>query len=199
MDVRTSPSRRRYRSDAFQGSTGMSEQTGSDIAATLQRIPSGLFILTAAHGGTRSGILTKWVQPCSADPPHVMVAIARGTPIEPLIRDSRTFALCQISEGDRLLQRCFAELHDRAEDPFISLPSHDAPSGSPVIDRALCYLDCELVRHVVLDADYRVYVGQIHHGGVLDAESRPAISVDGHVSGTNGLNGHNGTPPPKRR
>lgn len=167
----------------------MSSSNGSSsIVETVRQIPCGLFVLTSAAGGVRSGVLTRWVQPCSLNPPHVMVAVSRGLPVEPLVRDSRAFALCQISQGDKLLQRRFIDPSGSDEDPFISLPSHTAPSGSPIIDRAMCYLDCELVRHVVLDADYRVYVGLVHAAGILHADARPAVEVAGRlvVAFTNG-------------
>jgi flavin reductase (DIM6/NTAB) family NADH-FMN oxidoreductase RutF len=158
----------------------MTADKGSNIVAALLQIPCGLFVLTAAHEGVRSGVLTKWVQPCSIEPRLIMLAVAGGSPVEPLIRDSRTFALCQISEGDRLLHRRFLAPPERGEDPFVTLPTHCAPSGSPIIDRALSYLDCEVVRHVDLDTDHRLYVGQVHHGGVLKRDARPAVEVGGN-------------------
>ena len=95
----------------------MIQENGSSIVASLQQIPSGLFILTSAYREARSGVLTKWVQPCSLDPLLVMVAIVQGLPVEPLIRDSRSFVLCQISAGDGLLQRLFTAPPRSGEDP----------------------------------------------------------------------------------
>jgi flavin reductase (DIM6/NTAB) family NADH-FMN oxidoreductase RutF len=155
----------------------MSQQNGSAIHDAVQQIPRGLFVLTTAFGGVRSGVLTRWVQPCSLDPLLVMVAIVQGLPVEPLIRDSRSFALCQISAGDALLERLFTGTPARGDDPFFALPCHPAPSGSPVIDRALSYLDCEVIRHVDLDTGYRLFVGHVHHGGILNASARPAVEV----------------------
>ncbi len=155
----------------------MTQQNGADIAAAVLQIPRGLFILTAACEGHRSGVLTKWVQPCSTIPPLVMVAIEKGSPVEPLIRDSRAFALCQIGADDRLLMRRFANPPERFEDPFVTLPAHPGPSGSPIIDRALSYLDCQVVRHIDRDADHRLYVGQISEGAIMDASGQTAVEV----------------------
>jgi len=155
----------------------MSHQNGTDIAGAMQQIPCGLFVLTTADNGVRAGVLTRWVQPCSHEPPLVMVALPHGLPVEPLIRDNHAFALCQISAGDILLQRIFSRPPDRTEDPFFSLPSHAAPSGSPVIHRALAYLDCTVVRHVDLDTDHRLFVGHVRHGGILNPGQRAAIQV----------------------
>ncbi|MBT8484687.1 MAG: flavin reductase family protein [Phycisphaerales bacterium] len=158
----------------------MAGENGTNILDAVRRIPCGVFVLTSSFHDRRTGVLTRWVQPCSTHPPHIMVAVARGLPIEPLIRDSRAFALCQISAGDRLLLRSFATTPDNDDDPFVTLPSHDAPSGSPIIDRAMCYLDCELVRHVVLDGDHRLYVGHVRAGAVLNPDGEPAIELGGN-------------------
>ncbi len=109
-----------------------------------------------------------------------MVAIAAGLPVEPLIRDSRAFGLCQIDSEDRLLRKMFATPPERGEDPFVLLASHAAPSGSPVIDRALSYLDCRVVRHVDLGTDHRLYVGEICAGELMNKSARPAIEVGGN-------------------
>jgi flavin reductase (DIM6/NTAB) family NADH-FMN oxidoreductase RutF len=106
-----------------------------------------------------------------------MVALAKGQRVEPLIRDSRSFALCQISAEDRFLYRKFATSEaEMDEDSFVSLMSRSAPSGSPIIERALSYMDCELVRHVDLDSDHRIYVGQVRHAAIL-TDTKPAILV----------------------
>jgi flavin reductase (DIM6/NTAB) family NADH-FMN oxidoreductase RutF len=147
----------------------------------IAQIPGGLFVLTATFEGRRSGVLVKWVQPCSTNPPMVMVAIATGQPVEPLIRNSRSFTLCQISADDKFLMRKFnGSAFDPGEDPLMPLMTFTAPSGGPIVQRAMCYLDCEVVRHIELEADHRIYVGQVHAGGILH-QGMPAIHW-----GTNG-------------
>ncbi|MHC4992142.1 MAG: flavin reductase family protein [Planctomycetota bacterium] len=137
------------------------------VEGVVSQIPSGLFILTTAFDGLRSGLLAKWVQRCSLEPPMVMVAIPKGQPVEPLILDSRTFVLCHISPDDRFLLRKFASPPDRNEDPFVAISTANAPSGAPIIDRALSYLDCQVIRHIELESDHRVYVGQVTTAGLL--------------------------------
>lgn len=155
----------------------MPKDRSDNITAAMSRIPCGLFILTAAHDNLRSGVLTRWVQPCALEPPMVMVSVSKGLPIEPLLRDSRRFALCQLSAGDRLLEQRFRTPPDRSDDPFVTLAHHSSTSGLPIIDRAMSWLECEIVRHVDLDADQRLYVGHVHGGGILHAEQEPAIEL----------------------
>lgn len=159
----------------------------------INLIPSGVFVLTAAHEHSRSGVLVRWVQQCSVVPPMVMVALPLGQAIEPLIRDSRSFALCQIGSDDRFTERKFATPASPGEDPLVAMVRYSAPSGSPIIERAVSYLDCELIRHIDIEADYGLYVGLVRHGEVLN-NARPAVHLGFNGSRINGAGGANGEP-----
>ena len=136
------------------------------MAPVLDRIPSGAFILTSGHADLRAGVSVKWVQQCATNPPMVMVAVPKGHVLSPLIRDSRSFAVCQLDPADRSTARAF-ELQTPGIDPFIGATVDRTPSGCPVPARALGYIDCELARHVDLDGDCEIYVGTVHHASTL--------------------------------
>ena len=159
----------------------MTSEAHAHLSVTLERIPGGMFLVTAAHDEHRSAVLTSWVQRCSSCPPMVMVALPKGAPVESLIRDSRYFALCQISEDDRFLIRKFAQPPSRDEDPFVTLHTIYAPSGSPVVSRAMSYFDCELMMQVDLEADYRLFIAQVNAARMLH-DRRPAVCF-GHFTG----------------
>jgi flavin reductase (DIM6/NTAB) family NADH-FMN oxidoreductase RutF len=154
------------------------------LRETLARIPGGLFLLTAAHDERRSGVLTSWVQRCSEHPPMVMIALPKGTPVESLIRDARVFALCQISDDDRFLIRKFAHPPDRDDDPFVTLQTTCTPSGAPVVTRAMSYLECELMMHVDLESDHRMFIALVNSARILH-DRRPAVCF-GHCNGAIG-------------
>lgn len=143
----------------------------------LQRLPSGLYVLTASHDQTRSGTLVRWVQPCGIEPPQIMLSLRTGVAIEPLIRDSRRFAVCQIAADDRFLRRKFAQNPDHDEDPFVSMPLLDGPWLAPIPAKAMAYMDCELVRHVDIDSDCGIYIGRIRAAGTIH-EGAPAVVYD---------------------
>lgn len=145
----------------------------------LDQIPGGLFILTAHYEGRRDAILVKWIQQCSDAPPMIMVALAKGQAIEQLIHGSQKFALCQIGADDRFLIRKFHQPSDSGDDALISMMTRSTPGGSPIVDRAMSYMDCQIVRHVELDSDFRIYVGQVQGSAMLNV-GRPAICLGGN-------------------
>ena len=164
---------------------GMARNGESETDRALSQIPGGLFIMTTCHEGLRGAVMIRWAQQCSDTPPMVMVALPKGQSVEPLIHGSRSFVLCQISADDRFLIRKFSHVHDNGEDPLVTMMTTTAPSGSPIVDRALTYMDCEVVRHIELDSDYRIYVVQVHCSAVLN-QGAPAVCFGGNGFESNG-------------
>lgn len=155
----------------------------TDVLAALERIPAGSFLLTSAHTDQRGGVAVKWVQQCSLTPPMVMVAVEKGHSLSPVIRDSRSFAICQLDPVDRGTVRSF-DHQQPGIDPFVGMTAMNSPSGAPVPARALSYIDCELARHVDIDGDYEIYVGVVHHAStLLDALEPGSCLCDGTTAG----------------
>jgi len=154
--------------------------TNNSITAAVELIPAGSFVLTASYAETRGGVIARWVQRVSSSPHLVVVAIEKGQPLSPVIRDSRRFGLCQLAPEDRVLMRIFdAERPDapkqpsgvRAEliDPFLGLPTRTTASGVPILAKSLAWIECELTRHLDVEGNCELYIGLVHDGGVLRA------------------------------
>lgn len=148
----------------------------STIEHVIDRIPSGAFLLVAAHGESRTGVIVKCVQQCAMTPPLVMVALEKGQPLSPIIRDSRNFTLCILDRNDKLTPRMFERAPDHTTDPFLTIPHTLTPSRTPVPTRCLAWIDCEMTRHMDIDGDYEVYIGLVHHVGEIEhaAPAKPA-------------------------
>ncbi|MFA9479638.1 flavin reductase family protein [Phycisphaerales bacterium AB-hyl4] len=148
------------------------------IAEALGRIPSGLFVLTAQHEDRRQGMLTSLVQQVCFEPPMVCVSVAKGRPIMPLISESRQFALCQLSENDKLLLRKFAGGVDPSDDPFLGFDLVNTHLHNlPVLKHALAYLECELACHLDVEGDHDLFVGRVHAGARLKKDDTPHIHL----------------------
>lgn len=138
------------------------------IGKALAQIPCSLYVMTACHENRSRGVLVGWVQQVSFEPPMVLVALRKGRHIVPLIHDSHSFALCQLSISDKLSLRRFQESVDPEVDQFQGLDVIRAVTHSPILARAVAYMDCELVRHFDIDADHDLYIGHIRDAGVSE-------------------------------
>ncbi len=141
----------------------------------LAQVPHGRFLLTAAAGDVRAGLLVDWVSPCGSSPPSIMLALPKGQPISPLIRDSRHFGLALIRGVDPLVERLFASRQE--SDVFLGLTFHLGPHGSPILDRGEWALECELMRHLDIESDCELYVGIVRSIERSPQPPRPASRV----------------------
>jgi flavin reductase (DIM6/NTAB) family NADH-FMN oxidoreductase RutF len=140
------------------------------IAEALGAFASPRLILTCAFEEVRAGLRARSAQVCSDDPPLLGVVVRKGHPIDPIIRDSRSFALCVVDPDDKLLSRKFPEPGDPTpgsddvpadNHDFDALACTTLRTGAPIFRRALAAFDCEVVRHFDLEADFEIYVGQV--------------------------------------
>lgn len=140
-----------------------------ETLAALRCIPASQYLITTAYGEIRDGRLVDRVQQCGTAPPMILVAMEKGHPLSPLIRDSRTFALSLLDPNERLLQRVFGPDRRIGEDPFLTYPHKVGLMGAPIVTRAAAWFDCEVVRHLDMETNFELYVGVVHAAGAGDA------------------------------
>ena len=149
------------------------------VGKALGRVPSGVFVLaTRDDAGRRLGMLASWVQQAAFDPPVVSLAVGKDRPIRDAIKRTRRLALSVLGEGDKELMRHFARPRDATEDAFEGIETLAAPSGLPLVARALAWLDCELLDALDFGADHELLVARVAAGELL----RPGHSFT-HVRG----------------
>lgn len=151
------------------------------IQAALGLVPTDVFVITARLDQVRLGVVVTRVVRCADAPPCVGVALMKGHPVSPLIRDSRAFALCALAPGERVLTRMFEQAPPPSTpigggtpapivstgarpalgDPFLSLDVECIETGAPVLRRSRYALDCRVVMHLDFEADHELYIGQV--------------------------------------
>lgn len=162
-----------------------------EVLDAVARLHSGLYVLTSAFENTRLGVMVNWAQQCATEPVSVCVSLLKGHPVSPLIRDSHAFALCAVTDSDRLLLKKFERVKETGppgasgsgtpgvytplvrEDPFMSLDVETIATGSPVLKRSRFALDCRVSMHLDFDSDHELYIAQVVAARVYDAEQRP--------------------------
>ncbi len=146
------------------------------IDAALASVPRSVYVMTSRFEDRSQGVMVHWVQRITGAPPLIlMIAVPKGSPIIPILQDSRHFALCQVHPDDKLTRRRFSG--EPTEEPFSAIETRLSPHGAPVIVKSLAYLDCELLRHVDFEGDHDMYLGLIHDGDRLQ-DGQPIVDTD---------------------
>lgn len=156
-----------HRSDGFvDGSDTMILAQSPELLQALATVPAGSFLLTTALGEARDGRIVDRVQLCGTQPPTLLVAMEKGHPLSPMIRDSRTFALSLLDPNERLIQRVFGPDRRIGEDPFLTYRHQVGMLGAPIVTRAVAWFDCEVVRHLDMETNFELYVGAVRNAGL---------------------------------
>lgn len=154
----------------------LDSETLQRVSACMARIPQGLFVLTTKCEGKTQGILVSWVQQISSSPPMIMLGIRKGRDIVPMIHGGHSFGLSQLSNENNLLFRKFSK-NKICNESLEATGVINGKTGVPMMKNAMCFLDCELIRHVDVDGDHDIYVGLIVEADVFDKNAEPRIHL----------------------
>lgn len=130
-----------------------------------------IWIVTAAAGDKRGGLVATWVSQASIDKntPSVVVGIAANHHTCELIDHSDAYALHLLRTDQLDVAWNFAAGSGRDRDKLAMLAAHTEATDSPVLDDCLAWLDCRVFFR--LDGGDRMYFfadvlsGRISHAG----------------------------------
>lgn len=140
------------------------------VASLFERVDREVWIVTAAHGGQRFGLVATFVAPASIVPemPRVIAGIAKTHATWKLIDASGAFAAHLVDESQAELVWRFGLQSSRDVDKFAGLDVDRAVTGSPIVRSALAWVDCRVETRMET-GDRTVFLGE-----VVDGDSRSA-------------------------
>jgi flavin reductase (DIM6/NTAB) family NADH-FMN oxidoreductase RutF len=116
------------------------------IDSVLRLLDREVWVVTAASGQRRGGLVAPWVAPASIDRerPVLLAAIAPNHFTAELILASRAFAAHLLRPDQAALAWNFADGSGRDRDKLASLTSRSTPAGAPLLDDCLAWCDCRV-------------------------------------------------------
>ena len=141
------------------------------------KIPNPLVLIGSRAGDQRNGMTATWVTQLSMEPVLIGVGIDNTAVTHRLISEGGSFTVNLWRSDDT---KVFVKFSKPATDDGSSLngrPVHDAPSGAPVFDEAIAWMDCAVRQRIDLGT-HTLFVGEVTAAEVADDEARPASSQD---------------------
>lgn len=141
----------------------MTETSGPDAMAyrdVLGRFGSGVVVVAGMADGIPAGLTCQSFIAVSLDPPLVAVSPSIRSRSWRRIQPSGAFAVNVLTAQQRQLCLTFADGGGR--DKFATTGWHRAPSGSPVIDNALAWVDCR-IESVRQAGDHFLVLARVEH------------------------------------
>lgn len=136
----------------------------------MSRFASGVTVVTAKRAAERFGITASSFVSVSAEPPLVLVCMARGLLTHAAIEHTGSFAVNILGIHQLEVGRRFAGLTPETGDRFTGLSWSTGVTGAPLLDDSLASLDCRL--HATHDGgDHTIFVGEVLEARVSGGEA----------------------------
>ena len=145
---------------------------GQELRQVMRRWATGVSVVTAGAGSARHGITVNSFSSLSLDPPLCLICIDAKTRAHTAIPAAGGFTVNLLAAGQEDVSARFAGRRPDLADPFDGLALGAAPSGHPVIEGSLGYLDCSLQAQLP-GGDHTIFVGLVRHAATFD--DRPPL------------------------
>ena len=131
----------------------------------LGHSPTSVAAVTAINdAGKPIGMVVGTFTSVSLDPPLIGFLPDRGSSTFPLIREARSFCINILSAAQESVCR---QMSARQGDRFKGIDWHPSPSGAPVIDGSVAWIDC--VPETIFEAgDHFIFIGRVTDMAVVN-------------------------------
>lgn len=120
---------------------------------------------------------TSWVSQLSMEPVCIGVSVEAEAVTARLIREGGSFTVNLWNAEDSRALVKYAKPADVVDGAIRGRDVHDAPSGAPVFDDAIAWMDCT-VRHEFPLGSHVVFVGEVGALDLVDPDARAASMFD---------------------
>ncbi|MDQ2909067.1 MAG: flavin reductase family protein [Candidatus Eremiobacteraeota bacterium] len=125
----------------------------------MHRFPTGVTVVTTIYDDTPKGFTANAFASVSAEPPVILVCVNRQARSHPVISQAGKFCVNVLRLEQQPIAEGFA-LRPREGDPFATLAYTTVKTGSPVLDGALAFFDCELLEgHTA--GTHTIFIGSV--------------------------------------
>jgi flavin reductase (DIM6/NTAB) family NADH-FMN oxidoreductase RutF len=132
-------------------------QQGQWFRRVLGHFPTGVVIVTAIDDGTPVGMAIGSFTSVSLDPPLIAILPAKTSVSWPRIAAAEAFCVNVLNARQEALCRTFATT---GADKFAGVPWQPSPSGAPVLEGTLAWIDCSL-EQLVEAGDHYIALGRV--------------------------------------
>jgi flavin reductase (DIM6/NTAB) family NADH-FMN oxidoreductase RutF len=152
----------------------------TEFRDALRNLASGVAIVATGVGEARRGLTASSVTSICADPPCLLVSVNTKSEAHGSILANGYFGISLLRTGQEALARHFAGLDGvGGADRFRNGPWSEGVTGAPLLDTAICVIDCVLQQHQIVGS-HGIFIGRIvatrqRHGG------SPVINFQGEL------------------
>ncbi len=142
------------------------------VKRLLMTVTQGVYVVGVGEGGLQNAFTASSVMQVSIQPPMLALAVNPDNASYLLLVESGVFAVTVLQHDQCALADFFGNHSARDENKLETVRWHAAPSGSPILDEGLSYIDCRVVsKHPA--GDHVLILAEITNGDFLHGHTRP--------------------------
>lgn len=145
----------------------------------FRRTASSIWVITAAHGGQRTGLTATSVVSLSAEPAELMVSVQPASSSFPLLQSSGRFGVNLLTSTQQAISDRFAGRNGCQGDArYAQAAWRCTPTGVWLLDDAAVAMDCEVVE-IVWRRTHALVIGRITALRLAEGPGLPLLHSDG--------------------
>jgi flavin reductase (DIM6/NTAB) family NADH-FMN oxidoreductase RutF len=152
--------------------------TPHQFRKALGHFATGVTVVTVERGpGAVRGMTANSFTSVSLDPLLILICVAKGAAILPILEKNKRFGVSVLKEGHEAISEYFAKGAQTAEaEQRLSIHYRWTPSGIPVLEGTLLQLSCEVMASH-LAGDHTIFLGEVVEAEIH--EGRPLLYFGG--------------------
>jgi flavin reductase (DIM6/NTAB) family NADH-FMN oxidoreductase RutF len=157
------------------------------VVALFRRLTLGVYVIGVSDGERKDAFTAAWIMQASFDPLLLAISINPDNASYELLHASGWFTVNVLKQGQLDLARHFGTKSGRDQDKLAPVRTRPGRAGSPILEDALAYFECELEGRTRA-GDHELVLGRVVDGGILDAKAAPLTYSDtGDMDGSSTL------------
>jgi len=141
------------------------------------KIPNALALVGSRAGEERNAMTTSWITQLSQEPVLIGIGVDNAAVTHRLISEGGSFSVNLWDADDTRVFVKFSKPATYENGTLNTRPVKDGPTGAPVFDEAIAWMDCE-VRHTLDLGSHTLFVGELVAAAINDDDKRSASMSD---------------------
>lgn len=165
----------------------MSARDQDAVTALFRKLTLGVYVIGVSDGERKDAFTAAWIMQASFNPLLLAISINPDNASYELLHASGCFTVNVLKQGQMELARHFGTKSGRDQDKLERMRTRPGRAGSPILEDALAYFECE-VEGRTRAGDHELVLGRVVDGRILDAKAAPLTYADtGNMDGSSEL------------
>jgi flavin reductase (DIM6/NTAB) family NADH-FMN oxidoreductase RutF len=157
------------------------------VTALFRKLTLGVYVIGVSDGERKDAFTAAWIMQASFNPLLLAISINPDNASYELLHASGCFTVNVLKQGQMELARHFGTKSGRDQDKLERMRTRPGRAGSPILEDALAYFECE-VEGRTRAGDHELVLGRVVDGRILDAKAAPLTYADtGNMDGSSEL------------